>query len=105
MFGIGGAEMLVIMLVVLLVFGPKELPGAMRTAGSALRAINRMRSDMQRQFESVLRKVEKETGADEKRKNIADATRDLQKPPTVAQKKQAPVRRADDPPSGEEPSR
>ena len=101
MFGISGAEMLVIMVIVLLVFGPKELPAAMRTAGRALRAINRMRSDVQRQFETVLREVEKETGADEMRKSITDAARDLQKPPVPAKdNNKLPGKNADDTPSG-----
>lgn len=100
MFGISGAEMLVIMVIVLLVFGPKELPAAMRTAGRALRTINRMRSDMRRQFESALREVEKETGADEMRKSIADAARDLQEQPIPPKKEKLPGKNADDTPSG-----
>ncbi|GHV55710.1 hypothetical protein FACS1894206_10140 [Deltaproteobacteria bacterium] len=36
MFSIGGGELLVILLVALIVFGPDKLPGLMRSFGNAL---------------------------------------------------------------------
>ncbi|EHK53309.1 twin-arginine translocase TatA/TatE family subunit [Allomesorhizobium alhagi] len=42
MFGIRGIELLVIVVVALIGFGPKQLPKAMRSAGAMMRTINRV---------------------------------------------------------------
>jgi len=43
MFGLGGGELLVIVLVALLVFGPKRIPEVARTIGQAYREFTRWR--------------------------------------------------------------
>jgi sec-independent protein translocase protein TatB len=73
MFGISGVEFVVIMVAVLLVFGPKELPATMRTVGRMMRGINGMSTDMRRQFETALRQAEREIEADELKKSIRTA--------------------------------
>ena len=48
MFGIGGAELLIILVVALLVLGPEKLPGLARTLGRAMGEFRRMSTDFQR---------------------------------------------------------
>lgn len=64
--------MLVVMIVVLLVFGPEELPDAMRKAGNAMKAVNKMRVDVQRQLDVAMRDIEKEGGLDELKKSVGE---------------------------------
>lgn len=47
MFGIGGTELLLILLVALLVLGPKSIPQIARTLGKALREFRQVSSDFQ----------------------------------------------------------
>lgn len=48
MFGIGSTELLVILLVALVVLGPKSLPQMARTLGKALGEFRRVSTDFQR---------------------------------------------------------
>ncbi len=48
--GIGGWEVLVILFVVLLVFGPKRIPGAAREVGKAMRELRRVGTEFQREL-------------------------------------------------------
>lgn len=48
MFGIGSTELLVILLVALVVLGPKSLPQLARTLGKALGEFRRVSTDFQR---------------------------------------------------------
>lgn len=74
MFDIGFAELLIVMVVGLLVLGPDQLPGAVRTAGLWFgrfkRGVSDIRSDL-----------EKEIGADEIRKQLNEERifKDLEK--------------------------
>ncbi|MDZ5696702.1 Sec-independent protein translocase protein TatB [Chelativorans sp. M5D2P16] len=76
MFGIGGTELFVIVLVVLIVFGPKELPKAMRSAGAMMRTFNRVSGEYRRQFEQALREAERELEIEETRKSVEAAFED-----------------------------
>lgn len=76
MFGISGIELLVIVLVALLVFGPKELPKAMRSAGAMLRTVKRMNREFQRQIDQVLREAERDLEREEAQKSKASALKD-----------------------------
>lgn len=58
MFDIAWSEMLLIGGVALVVIGPKELPGALRTAGQAIGKIRRMASEFQGQFNDAMREAE-----------------------------------------------
>lgn len=54
MFNIGPAEMIVILLIALIVFGPKRLPEIGRTVGKSLREFRRASQDLRDEFESSL---------------------------------------------------
>jgi len=58
MFNIGWSELLVIGIVALLVIGPKELPGALRTLGQWVTKVRRMASEFQNQFHEAMREAE-----------------------------------------------
>lgn len=62
MFGIGTGEILVILVIALLVLGPKELPKVARTIGKAMRELQRTKDDIR---ESIDREFE-DSGEDNK---------------------------------------
>jgi sec-independent protein translocase protein TatA len=51
--GIGGPELLIIFLVVLLVFGPQRIPEVARGLGKGLREIRRLSTELQREVNLV----------------------------------------------------
>jgi sec-independent protein translocase protein TatB len=58
MFDISWTEFLLIGIVALVVIGPKELPGVMRTMGQWTRKIRGMATDFQNQFQEAMREAE-----------------------------------------------
>jgi sec-independent protein translocase protein TatB len=58
MFDISWTEFLLIGVVALIVIGPKELPGVMRTLGQYTRKIRSMAADFQGQFQEAMREAE-----------------------------------------------
>jgi sec-independent protein translocase protein TatB len=58
MFDIGWSELLLIGIVTLIVIGPKELPGALRTMGQWMTKVRRMAADFQNQFQDAIREAE-----------------------------------------------
>ncbi len=58
MFEIGWSELLLIGIVTLIVIGPKELPGALRTLGQWMTQVRRMASEFQNQFQDAIREAE-----------------------------------------------
>src|SRR5688500_1364347 len=58
MFDIGWSELVVIAVVALIVIGPKELPGVLRTLGHYMRKIRGMASEFQGQFDEAMREAE-----------------------------------------------
>jgi sec-independent protein translocase protein TatB len=58
MFDISWTEFLLIGVVALVVIGPKELPGVMRTIGQYTRKIRGMATDFQNQFQEAMREAE-----------------------------------------------
>ncbi len=61
--------MLVIAVVVILVVGPRDLPGMLRTIGKTVGNLRRMAGDFQRQFSDAL----KEADIDEVKKELANS--------------------------------
>jgi sec-independent protein translocase protein TatB len=58
MFDIGWTELLLIAVVALIVIGPKELPGALRTLGQWMGKVRRMAGEFQGQFREAMREAE-----------------------------------------------
>jgi sec-independent protein translocase protein TatB len=58
MFDISWTEFLLIGAVALIVIGPKELPGVMRTLGQYTRKIRSMAADFQNQFQEAMREAD-----------------------------------------------
>ncbi|RYX81825.1 hypothetical protein EON83_22465 [bacterium] len=50
----GSGELLVIMLLVLVLFGPDKLPELARQAGKLIRQVNRVRNEVSRQINTAL---------------------------------------------------
>lgn len=66
MFDIGWSELVLIGAVALIVIGPKELPGTLRTIGAAVAKLRRMAGEFQSQFQDAMREAE----LDEARKTV-----------------------------------
>lgn len=58
MFDIGWSELVVIGVVALVVIGPKELPGVLRTIGQWMGKVRRMAAEFQGQFNEAMREAE-----------------------------------------------
>jgi sec-independent protein translocase protein TatB len=58
MFDISWTEFLLIGVVALVVIGPKELPGVMRSLGQWTRKLRSMAADFQNQFQEAMREAE-----------------------------------------------
>jgi len=58
MFDISWTEFLLIGVVALIVIGPKELPGVLRTLGQWTRKVRGMAADFQNQFQEAMREAE-----------------------------------------------
>ncbi|MCG6857758.1 MAG: Sec-independent protein translocase protein TatB [Salaquimonas sp.] len=68
MFDVGWTELVVIACVAILVVGPKDLPGMLRTFGKTVGGLRRMAGDFQRQFNDALKEAEREAGLEEVQK-------------------------------------
>ncbi|MCB2085656.1 MAG: twin-arginine translocase subunit TatB [Sphingomonadaceae bacterium] len=60
MFDIGASELLVIVVVAILVIGPKDMPGALRTAGRWIGKIRRTSAHFRAGFDAMVREAEME---------------------------------------------
>jgi len=74
MFDIGWSEMMLIGVVALIVIGPKELPGMLRTVGRTITKLRRMAGEFQGQFQDALKEAELSEMRSEIG-NIADSAR------------------------------
>ena len=79
MFGIGMPEMLMILAVALIVFGPKRLPELAKSLGRALGEFRRATSDLKQSIET-------ETGLDEVRSSLDEVKQDVQSQMDLADK-------------------
>lgn len=69
MFGIGGPELIVIVIVLLIFVGPEKLPEVMRTVGGGMRDLRRAAN---------LAQAEVKRGLDELSREVEEVTRDVQ---------------------------
>ena len=60
MFDIGASELLVIVIVAILVIGPKEMPRALRTAGRWIGKVRRMSAHFRSGIDTMIREAELE---------------------------------------------
>jgi sec-independent protein translocase protein TatB len=72
MFDIGAAELLVIVVVAILVIGPKDMPAALRTAGQWIGKMRRMSAHFRSGMDSMIREAELEEAEKEWAKRNAD---------------------------------
>ena len=63
MFGLGGQELLLILFVVLLFFGPSKLPELARGLGKGMREFKKAQADLENEFNKA---VEPEASKDDK---------------------------------------
>ena len=70
MFDIGWSEMLVIVLVAVIVVGPRDLPGVIRTVG---KWVGKARS-LSREFQRNLNDIARDSGIDEVKRSIRETT-------------------------------
>jgi TatA/E family protein of Tat protein translocase len=70
MLGIGFPEMLLIMAIALLVFGPKRLPEIGKSLGKAIREFKRSSDELKERFEEEVRVDEFKSVRDELKKDI-----------------------------------
>lgn len=70
MLGIGFPEMLLIMAIALLVFGPKRLPEIGKSLGKAIREFKRSSDELKERFEEEVRVDEFKSVKDELKKDI-----------------------------------
>lgn len=84
MFGIGSTELLVILLVALVVLGPKSLAGVSRSLGKAIGEFRRVSTDFQRTLNAEVAREEEE----EKQRKAAPAP--AEKPTPDARAEAAP---------------
>ena len=76
MFDIAWTELLLVAVVAILVVGPKELPGMLRTIGRTIGSLRRMASDFQSTLNEAVKEAEQQAGIDEMRKQ-ADAAQNF----------------------------
>lgn len=88
MLDIGWGEMLVIAIVVIVVVGPKELPGMLRTFGKTTSKLRVMANDFRKQFDEALKEAELDD-----LKKVADDVRALN-PKNEIRKALAPMEQA-----------
>jgi sec-independent protein translocase protein TatB len=58
MFDISWGKLVIIGVIALIVIGPKELPGVLRTAGQWMAKVRRMAAEFQGQFQEAMREAE-----------------------------------------------
>ena len=76
MFDVGGGELLLIVLAILLLFGPKKLPEVAQTIGKGMRKVKQA----QAQFQSQLSEIQKEINTDDKSTTEKDFIPDNSQP-------------------------
>ncbi|MGI9533403.1 MAG: Sec-independent protein translocase protein TatB [Thermodesulfobacteriota bacterium] len=59
MFGIGTGEILVILVIALLVLGPKEIPKVARTIGKTMKDIHRFKDELRQSVDTEFEQHEK----------------------------------------------
>ncbi len=75
MFDIAWTELLLIAVVLILVVGPKELPGMLRSFGRAMGSVRRMANEFQSTFNDALREAEREADLGDTKKQLGEVAK------------------------------
>lgn len=70
MFELDWAKLLIIMVVAIVVVGPKELPGVLRTLGRTLATLRRHAEQFRAQFEQSLNEITRDAGVEDIRNDL-----------------------------------
>lgn len=70
MFELDWAKLLIIMIVAIVVVGPKELPGVLRMLGRTLATLRRHAEQFRAQFEQSLNEITKDAGVEDIRNDL-----------------------------------
>jgi len=73
-FGIGTSEILIILLIALLILGPKEIPKVARTIGRGMRELQRAKDDLSKTIEFEMN--EEEYGSHSKKSDESHETQE-----------------------------
>lgn len=94
MFGIGGTELLVILVVALIVLGPKSVPQIARTLGRAMGEFRKVSTEFQRTLNTEIELEEHEKRKQEAEKELFPEQKPAEaaKPAETAPKTAAPSR-------------
>src|SRR5690606_35021448 len=108
MFDIAWTEMLVIAVVMIVVVGPKELPGMLRTIGKTTAKLRTMAGEFRKQFDDALKEAElddlKKLADDARKLNpTADIKKALNPLETAGKDVRAGLEAAFNPPKAEPP--
>ena len=92
MFDIGGLELLVLAVILIVVVGPKELPAMLRVFGRTVAKVRGIAAEFRGQFDEALREAE----LDEVRKTVSDVGKGVNKlnPKTAMQEAMKPFKDA-----------
>lgn len=86
MFGIGTSEILIVLVIALLLLGPKEIPKIARTLGRGLRELERAKDELKQSIEFEAEKDEadsqKNTESKEKSNKDSNSSDDLNNLPS-----------------------
>lgn len=91
MFGIGSTELLVILVVALIVLGPKSLASVSRSLGKAMGEFRRVSTDFQRTLNAESAEAELREKATEQRRKAAADTETEATPPATTTPTEAPA--------------
>ena len=70
MFNLGWTEILIIATIAIIIVGPRDLPGMLRSAGQLIGRMRRIAGDFQKTFNDAIKDAERQVGVDEIRKGV-----------------------------------
>ena len=80
MFGIGTSEILIVLVIALLLLGPKEIPKIARTIGRGMRELERAKDELKQTIEFEAEKADKEEASAKDSENNKSSDEDSTPP-------------------------